>query len=735
LRICILTRGDLFPTDHGAAVKIVRTAEALSRIHGVCCVVTDDREAYLRFEHGRHRRVAYPAKTRAAEEWPMVSRAGRWAERVLGRLGYPFEEHFLYRPMLDPAWWMRAVAVGELEGIDVFQAEFPGYGVAAWLAARFSDGARASVVQHNVEWDRLAEFGHDVEYIRRIEQWVLEQVDEVIAVSEDDKTRMVSAGTRAEKITVVPHGVDIDRFRSASSEGIRVRYGIPEDAPLLMFHGTLHYWPNTEAVRFIVESLLPKLHESHPELRVLLAGQNPPQYYAHPAVIAPGSVDDLEAHIAAADVCVCPIFAGGGTRMKLLEYMAAGKPIVSTTKGAEGIAYTAGEQMLVGDTADDMVAHIRDVLASSELASRLGRSAARFASAYDWSAVGSALCAVYGGEGRGEDWNHRFARQAPVDAHLPSTRTVSKPRTMLLLINEGCNLKCAFCDLWQNFENMDVPGRLLPLLDEAVSIGTKTLVITGGEPFIHPDLFDAVAAAKARGLAVNITTNGTLIDKRWDELVASGVDSLSFSIDGMGASHDALRGQKGAFKRTTSALKRIRREAPQISTSVYFVVTNKNVGELTSVYDLARSYGANFDFWPVNDAEELYLRTPEELATWRSAVAHIGAQEPEVAERAAYYEAALGYHAGEDGPVRCLGLIDQYGVTYTGELLPCCVWGGDGLAVGNVFETPLSELWHSDAVQQSRHRMFEDGCDVGCYNHSLYEFEVATGASFRVESK
>ena len=56
-----------------------------------------------------------------------------------------------------------------------------------------------------------------------------------------------------------------------------------------MFHGTLHYWPNTEAVRFIVESLLPKLHESHPELRVLLAGQNPPQYYAHPAVIAPGS--------------------------------------------------------------------------------------------------------------------------------------------------------------------------------------------------------------------------------------------------------------------------------------------------------------------------------------------------------------------------------------------------------------------------------------------------------------
>ena len=349
--------------------------------------------------------------------------------------------------------------------------------------------------------------------------------------------------------------------------------------------------------------------------------------------------------------------------------------------------------------------------------------------------MGEALGAVYAGEGRGEDWNQRFAARAPVDAHLPSTRATSKPRTMLLLINEGCNLRCSFCDLWENFENMDVHGRLIPLLDEAVAIGTKTLVITGGEPFIHPDLFDAVAAAKARGLSVNITTNGTLINKRWDELLESGVDSLSFSIDGMGESHDVLRGQSGAFKRTTAALKRVRREAPHIATSVYCVVTNKNVNELTAVYDLARSYGAHFDFWPVNDAEDLYLRTPADLAAWRSAVAHIGAQQPEVADRSAYYEAGLAYHAGENSPVRCLGLIDQYGVTYTGELLPCCVWGGDGLAVGNVFETPLSELWHSDEVQRSRHRMFEDGCDVGCYNHSLYEFEVATGAPFRVESR
>ena len=136
---------------------------------------------------------------------------------------------------------------------------------------------------------------------------------------------------------------------------------------------------------------------------------------------------------------------------------------------------------------------------------------------------------------------------------------------MLLLINRGCNLRCSFCDLWDNHQQMDVDTQFLPLLDEAVAIGTRTIVITGGEPFIHPDLFKAVRAAKARGLSVNITTNGTLINKRWDELIESGVDSLSFSIDGMPDTHDTLRGQKGAWKRTIAGLRRVRAEAPQIA--------------------------------------------------------------------------------------------------------------------------------------------------------------------------
>jgi MoaA/NifB/PqqE/SkfB family radical SAM enzyme/glycosyltransferase involved in cell wall biosynthesis len=729
-----LTRGDLFPTDHGAAVKIVRTAEALSIAGEPCCVVTDDPAVYLRFVDGVCQRVAYPPKVRAAQEWPLVRRGGRFAEGLLGRLGYPAEEYFLYRPMFDVAWWMRAIAVGELEGITVFQAEFPGYGVPAWVASRFCDGATSSVVQHNVEWERLGDFGHDVSKIRAIEQFVLGRVDDVIAVSVDDKARMVNAGTEQGKITVIPHGVDLARFGSAVGADIRSVHGIAATAPLLFFHGTLHYWPNTQAVRFIVEKLLPVLLASKPDLRIIIAGQNPPKYYEHPAVVTPGSVDRLEDYIAAADVCVCPVFAGGGTRMKLLEYMAAGAAVVSSTKGAEGIQYRPGVELEIADDAQAMAHLISALIDDPSRRASLGRAARNFARAYDWSAVAEASLKMYGGDGRGEDWNPRFsAAQRPiVDAHLPADRVMAKPLTMLLLINRGCNLRCSFCDLWADPEHMDVPGRLIPLLDQAVAIGTKTLVITGGEPFMHPDLFVAVAAAKARGMSVNITTNGTLIDKRFDELVASGVDSLSFSIDGLGPTHDELRGQIGAFKRTMKGLKRVRQTLPEMAVSIYCVVTAKNVGELTDVFALAQSHGAQFDFWPVNDAPDLYLKTPKDRATWASAVAEIAQQDLSVAARAEYYGLATDYHAGGLGTVRCLGLVEQYGVTYQGDLIPCCVWGKPELVVGNVFEQPLSELWASNTACSVRTDLFRDGCAVGCYNHSLYEFELGTGMSFQL---
>jgi len=273
---------------------------------------------------------------------------------------------------------------------------------------------------------------------------------------------------------------------------------------------------------------------------------------------------------------------------------------------------------------------------------------------------------------------------------------------------------------------------LLPILDDAVAIGTKTIVITGGEPLLHPEIFQIIRVCKQKGLAVNLTTNGTLVEKYCDELISTEIDSLSFSLDGKQETHEKIRGQKGCFNRTLKALKRVSEET-KIHTSVYFVVTSENLPELWDVYCLAKENGAKLDFWPVNDAPEMYLK-PEQHDLWKQTVERIITDDSSFQSGRAFYRDSLSYHGQEfSGLVRCLGFVDQYGVTYKGEFLPCCVWQGEGLVQGNVFEHSLKELWFSPQIQQYRQNLIEKGCAVGCFNHSLYEFTQSTGLSFQVQ--
>lgn len=726
MRIAVLTRPDLFPAWHGAAVKIVRTVEALAASGDTVFVITDDRDRYWRVDAAGWTGLAYGPRFRAAQEAPLLrdqARAARWVRR----LGYPEEETLLYRAMVDPAWWARVLYVGRRERIEAWQPEFPGFVVPAWIA-RTLLGGRISVGTHNAEFDRLAQTtalpSGRIARLRWMEATLLNRADDVVVCSAADADRLRDAGVRR-PIWHVPHGVDVGAYKGRAPD-LRVRYGLGGGA-VVFFHGTLHYGPNRDAVAYLARELAPMLPAS---TTILVAGLTPPRELEGPqgtgaTVRFTGPVDDLPAHILAADLCVCPLTAGGGTRMKLLEYFAAGKAVVSTPLGAEGLAVEDGRELRIVDLPGFADA-VGELLWDAEARRRLGRAARRWATAYDWRAVGQAWQAVHRGQGAD------FRPVQAVDAHLPR-RAVSKPLTLLFLINRGCNLRCAFCDLWEGRENVPLE-QAAALFGEAARIGTRTVVLTGGEPLIHPEFFAIVAAARAAGLSVNVTTNGTLVERHWDRLVAAGIDSLSMSLDGLPDTHDRLRGRVGCFAQTWAALERViahARAGGGMDPCVYFTVTRDNLAELVPVWRRVREAGARFDFWPVNDAPALYLR-PEDAAAWSAAVAEIAAADPEVAARAQYYAGAMGYHAGESGPVRCLGFIDQYGVRYDGTFLPCCVWEGEGLAAGNAFETPLSTLWNAPETQARRERLHSQGCTVGCYNHSLYEFGISTGLSHRV---
>ncbi len=718
MRLALLCRGDLFPTYHGAAVKIVKSAEGFAAHGDAVVVITEDRQHYQVVGADGWAPRAYGAEFLS---WARRFYHPSWVDAVLRRLGYPKEEWLLYRPLVDADWWLRALYVGAREHIDVFQAEFPAYAAPATFAARVL-GARVLLSEHNAEFDRLARTtelpARVLGRLRRVEVLLARHVDRVMAVSEEDRTRLTQAGLERDHVSVMPLGVDTAEYRRAHRD-LRATYGLP-DLPIVFFHGTLHYAPNAAAIRFLAREVAPALAG---RVTIVVAGMSPPRELASENLVFVGPVDDLPAHVLGADLCVCPIEGGGGTRMKLLEYFAAGKPVVSTGFGAEGLGAVPGRHFELASLRE-FVPTILKLLADSERRDLLGAEAQRFASARDWRRVVEATRRIHDGE------RIDFVPAPVLDAHLPP-RKPSKPLTMLFLINRGCNLRCSFCDLWEGHQQVPVDAAL-SLLDEAKAIGTRTVVFTGGEPLLHPGLPTLIAAARERGLAVNLTTNGTLLLRHLHELEQAGLDSLSISLDGLAPTHDILRGQPGAFVRSWEALVRVVRDA-RVGASVYYTVNRQNVGELVPTWERVRALGAGFDFWPVNDAPDLYLR-PEDHETWLSAVATIARHDPAVAARKAYYAEALAYHGGRRGPVRCLGLVDQFGVTVDGDLLPCCVWGGEGLRVGNVFQTPLRELWWSPAVMARREHLVGKGCDAGCYNHSLYEFTESTGMSFRLPS-
>jgi len=847
MRVCIATRQDLFPAVHGAAVKIVRTAEGLSQHDGECYAVTTDREHYHSWIDGRHALRAYPQWLVSGTRIP--PRIERWlrdrghpdywqaVESALRRLGYPQAEFLLYQSMVDPDFWLRTVYVGLRHRIGVFQAEFPGFVVPCAVAASLTR-ARSSLVEHNVEWQRLAdttELSPElIDRFRKIEVFLCKLVDDVIPVSAVDRDRLVEAGVGADKMTVLPHGVDVASFQLAGPSDLRQEAAVPDGVPLLFFHGTLHYEPNTVAVRMLAEEILPRLEERGVEVRVVAAGMNPPFQYWHKWLFFPGVVADLPAAIAASDLCVVPLLAGGGTRLKILEYLAAGIPTVSTRKGAEGLRVRDGVEMALVDDGDwdAFCDRVEALVDEPDTAAEMGRKAADFSRRFDWYEICGAYADLYRGVGRGGDytegieslrprrslktvaeWSSFVARnwggvpvpEPPEDAprqeseetatpttpprprkakperpsrrtggrgrrktrsargrprrqtaggsrevaeapptrpsvgdveaalvsHLPCVPQWTKPRTAIVMLNRRCNLRCEFCDHWHHKDELPAAA-VDALLQQAPEIGVKLLVLTGGEPFLRKDIFDIIDRARLQQLTVNITTNGTMLGQRIRLLTDHPPHSLSVSIDGVDDTHDKLRGRAGTARRAWRGIERVLAET-DIVMNVYFVVTRENVAQLKEVYDRSRSMGAEFDFWPVNGHADMGITDDEGRRLYREAVEHILAHEPQRRQHAAFYEYGLDYLGGLRDPVRCLGLCEQFGIDQEGRVVPCCVWGIEDLAVGNIMETSLAELLTSPRADEVRRGIVAEGCVDRCFNHSLYEFEQATDMSFVVE--
>jgi glycosyltransferase involved in cell wall biosynthesis len=283
------------------------------------------------------------------------------------------------------------------ENIDLIQSESPIPTIPSFLVKQIL-GIPLIFDAHNIEQINIKRMGGNrflVACLGMLEKLCCRLSDAIFVVSKVDRKILIRLGVSAKKITVIPNSVDINFFSpDVNGEKIKKKYQLQNFT--LMFHGALDYPPNREAVNLLVNKIIPSILERYPNTRLLIVGKNPPQF-SHPNILFTGFVNDLPQYIAAVDVCIVPLLKGGGTRIKVLEYMACGKPVVSTELGVEGIQLKHGKDVLISQSINsDFVDLICTLFHNKELREKLGNNARKkVEKLYSWEKSAKRALDVY----------------------------------------------------------------------------------------------------------------------------------------------------------------------------------------------------------------------------------------------------------------------------------------------------------------------------------------------------
>ncbi len=216
--------------------------------------------------------------------------------------------------------------------------------------------------------------------IERYERYVAETFEETWLISEADR-QVLAAACPSAHIRVVPNGVDADYFHPT---------GQPAEPDSLVFVGHLRVFHNVDAATHLVHDVLPLVRERVPGCTLTIVGANPAPQVERlgdvPGVEVTGFVPDLNDYLNRAAVFCAPLRFAAGVQNKVLEAMAAGRPVVTTSVVNAGLGARAGEEVLVADDAATTAVHVVALLRDPDLRARLGRAGRRFVRrTYDWA--------------------------------------------------------------------------------------------------------------------------------------------------------------------------------------------------------------------------------------------------------------------------------------------------------------------------------------------------------------
>jgi glycosyltransferase involved in cell wall biosynthesis len=212
--------------------------------------------------------------------------------------------------------------------------------------------------------------GRDWRLLKRYEAHQCQEFDYVLAVSQEDRTALEEAAGHPLEITVIPIAVDTDEIKPVTRGS---------DADHILYLGTMYWPPNIDGVNWFTQEVMPLLRAQRPALVFDVVGSHPPKELLElnrpgTGLNVTGYVKDVTPYLQKAGLMICPLRAGGGMRVKILEALAQGLPVVSTTIGCEGIAVTPGQDVLIADTPQDFAGAVLRILEERSLADELAKN-------------------------------------------------------------------------------------------------------------------------------------------------------------------------------------------------------------------------------------------------------------------------------------------------------------------------------------------------------------------------
>lgn len=242
-----------------------------------------------------------------------------------------------------------------------------------------------------INWGLRLLYGAIALRLQRYEINTLSHFGKVIVCSEKDAHTLKSMRPGL-NVEIIPNGVDINYFFQRPEK---------EDENIIVYTGAFAYEPNVDAVIYFAKEVMPIIRKEISDVRFIVVGSDPPKKILSlknfdASIVITGYVDDIRPFVGDAKVFVAPLRMGSGTRLKILQAMAMGKPVVTTTVGCEGLTVENGTHLLIADSPLEFAKLIIELLKNKELRQKIGAQARQLVcEEYAWPKIQATLLRVF----------------------------------------------------------------------------------------------------------------------------------------------------------------------------------------------------------------------------------------------------------------------------------------------------------------------------------------------------